>query len=527
MKFKSLYIGAIVAASLVSCTESDFADNYTDPAKVAETTVGKQFTGMIYSFRNYVLPTYDDYFIGQRITNNRYTQAIGWVNVENQYVPGSEAINRRWRAFYETLAQYREIEKIFEGLSEVAAADQRIYMIAAKTFLYDQAQKEIDYHGDIPFTQAAMLSQNGGDYQSSYAPYDDAETLYTMMLDELAAMADEMNTMTVNPGVLAEFEIQDVINDGDLTLWKKYINSVRLRMLTRVSGTSTFSARATAEIGDILSNPATYPVVTSIEDFIAWDGYTAGTWMQANSFQTGLEDWDGNIAGKVILDHMLDNEDPRLTFVFEPGLEAEPGQYMGLDPLLNASAQNELVLAGTLSIYNRSTLSRNQNFPGIIISASEVNFLAAEYYLKTGQNAMAQAAYETGIFNSVDQYVYLRSISNNGDSPDPVVPTLADFESYLEKDGVSWTAATSTDEKLKLIAEQKWLHFNVIQPNENWAELRRLDLVDLEFWTDQSNQQSQPPYRWVYPSSEITYNSTNYAAVQSEDVLTNKIFWAK
>lgn len=527
MKFKSIYIGAIVAASFASCTESDFADNYTDPSKVAETTVGKQFTGMIYTNRNYVLPSYNDYFIIHRITNNRYTQAIGWVNGENQYVPGSAAIGDRWNAFYQTLAQYREIEKIYDGLSDAAKADQKIYMIAAKTFLYDQAQREIDLHGDIPFTQAGMLSQNGGDYENSYAPYDDAETLYTMMLDELAMMADEMNNLTVSNGVLTEFRAQDLINNGDLDLWKMYINSLRLRMLTRVSGSSAFTGRATSEINDILSNPSTYPVVTSNEDFIAWDGYTIGTAMQATSFQSGLEDWSGNLAGKTILEHMLDNEDPRLTYVFEPGTEAAPGEYLGLDPLMNASDQNELVNSNTLTIYNRSTLSRNQNFPGIIISAPEVHFLAAEYYLKNGQDAMAQASYEAGVEASVDFYQYLRSISNNGDSPAPVVPTSADVDAYLAQGEVSWAAASSTEEKLKLIAEQKWLHFNVIQPNENWAELRRLNLVDLEFWTDQSNQQSQPPYRWVYPGAEATYNSTNYAAVQSEDVLTNKLFWAK
>lgn len=527
MKFKSLYIGAIVAASLASCTESDFADNYTDPSKVAETTVGKQFSGMFYTNRNYILPSYDDYFVNHRINSNRFTQAIGWVNGENQYVPGSSANNNVWNSYYQTLAQFREIEKVYAGLSEAAQADQRIYMIAAKVFIYDKTQKMIDIYGDIPFTEAGMLSQNGGDYNSSYAAYDDAETLYTMMLDELAAMADEMNNITVNSGVLVEFKTQDLINSGDLELWKKYINSLRLRILTRVSGSSTFSSRANSEIGEILSNQGTYPVVASNDDNIKWDIYTLGTLISATSFQSGLEDWDGNLASKTILDHMLDNEDPRLTYVFEPGLEAEPGYFMGLDPLLNGSDQNEMVLTGTLTIYNRSTISRNQYFPGLLITAPEVHFFAAEYYLKNGQDAMAQASYEAAVESSVEFYQYLRSISNNGDSPQVVVPTAEDIDAYLAKDAIAWSAASSSEEKLKLIAEQKWLHYNVIQPNENWAELRRLDLVDLEFWADQSNQQSLPPYRWVYPGSEATYNGENYAAVQSEDVLTNKLFWAK
>lgn len=525
MKFKSLYIGLIVAASLVSCTVEDFEENYTDPSKLAETTVGKQFSGMFYTNRAYVFPSYDDYFVNHRINSNRFTQAIGWVNAENQYVPGSSANNNIWNNYYQTLAQYREIEKVYAGLSEAAAADQRIYMIAAKTFIYDKTQKMIDIYGDIPFTEAGKLSQNGGDYNSSYATYDDAEMLYSMMLDDLAAMADEINNINVNSGVLVEFRTQDLINSGDLELWKKYINSLRLRMLSRVSNTGTFSSRANTEIGEILNNQGTYPVVTSNQDNVQWDVYTLGTILPANTFQSGLEDWNGNIAGKTILDHMLNNDDPRLTYVFEPGLEAEPDYYMGLDPLLNGSVQNEMVLTGTLTIYNRSTISRNQYFPGLLITAPEVYFFAAEYYLKNGQDAMAQAAYEAAVATSTDLYVYLRGISNNGDSPAAVVPTVGDIEAYLAQDAVSWTAAGSNDAKLKLIAEQKWLHFNVINPNENWAEMRRLDLVDLEFWVDQSNQQSLPPYRWNYPGSEQTYNTENYAVVQPNDKLTNSLFW--
>lgn len=527
MKFKSLYIGAIVAASLASCSIEDFEDNYTDPSKLAETTVGKQFSGMFYTNRAYVLPSYDDYFVNHRINSNRFTQAIGWVNGENQYVPGSSANNNVWNNYYQTLAQYREIEKVYAGLSEAAAADQRIYMIAAKVFMYDRTQRMIDLYGDIPFTQAGMLSQNGGDYNSSYAAYDDAETLYTMMLDDLASLADEMNTMTVNSGVLVEFKTQDLINSGNLDQWKMYVNSLRLKMLSRVSEASSFSSRANSEIGQILSNPGTYPVVASNAENIKWDIFSLGTLISATSFQSGLEDWSGNLAGKAILDHMVGNDDPRLTYVFEPGVDANPGEFIGLDPMMNSSDQNELVNSNTVSIYNRSTISRNQYFPGLLITAPEVYFFAAEYYLKNGQDAMAKTAYEAAVATSVDLYVYLRGISNNGDSPAAVVPTVDDVVAYLAQDAVSWSAAATSDAKLKLIAEQKWLHFNVINPNENWAEMRRLNLVDLDFWVDQSNQQSQPPYRWVYPGSEATYNSTNYAAVQSEDILTNKLFWAK
>jgi len=524
MNINRLFIYILLMGSLVSCTISDFEDNYTDPSKLSETTVGKQFSGMIYSQRTYELPSYWDYFVVKRITTNRFSQAVGWVNGENQYVPGSAAVNDRWNSFYNFLAQYRELQKVYEELPDVAKEDNRVFMIAAAVYFYDHTQQVVDLHGDIPWSEAGMISTNGGDYTKSYPAYDKADEIYKKMLDDLAAFADELRELDIKAAIQLDFNTQDLINRGDIDLWLKYINSLRLRMLTRVSGSSEFGARAKSEINAILSNPADYPVVMDNDNNILFNIHTLGTLMDANSFQSGLEDWDGNLAGKRILDHMVDNQDPRLTYVFEPGLESG-GEYLGLDPLMNSTEQNALVLTQTLSIYNRSTISRNQYFPGIIITAAEVHYLAAEYYLKENQDAMAKMHYEEAIKQSIGFYEYLRSISNNSDSDNPVVPTEGAISDYLATSAVSWDAATSADDKLELIAEQKWLHFNVVQPNENWHELRRLKKLDLEFWVDNSNQQSLPPSRWMYPGSEQTYNMENYAKVQESDRLTNKIFW--
>ena len=76
-----------------------------------------------------------------------------------------------------------------------------------------------------------------------------------------------------------------------------------------------------------------------------------------------------------------------------------------------------------------------------------------------------------------------------------------------------------------MIATQKWLHYNVVQPYENWAETRRLDLPKFNFQEDNANQQKLPPNRWAYPSSELVYNTENYGAVKAKDNLATKIFW--
>lgn len=517
-------MAVILSTSMVGCQISEFEDNYTNPARVSETSVEKQYTGFMISNRTYVLPSYWNYFVVLRITLNRYNQTIGWINEENQYVPGSAAITDRWNNYYSFLAQYRELEKVYGELTPQEQADYRIFMITAATYLYDHTQKIVDLHGDIPWTQAGMLSTNGGNYENTYPEYDSAEDIYTKMLNDLAGFADELRDLTVNPAIQIGFNTQDMINWGDKEKWLQYINSLRLRMLTRVSGTSTFGARADTEIAAILSNPNNYPIVTSHEDNITFRIHALGTLISATDFQSGLEDWDGNVAGKVILDHMVDHGDPRLTYLFEPGEESE-GEFIGLDPLLTASVQTELIGSGILSRYNRSTLSRNQYFPGMLINSSEVHLMISEYFLRQGQNTQAKEHYETAIRESVDYYQYLRSLSNDNTAGDPVVPTEADINSYITHPDISWDNAADEDARMRLIAREKWLHFNVVQPYENWAELRRVDVLDIEFWNDNSNQQSLPPNRWIYPGTEQTYNPENYARVQEVDNLNQRLFW--
>jgi hypothetical protein len=213
-----------------------------------------------------------------------------------------------------------------------------------------------------------------------------------------------------------------------------------------------------------------------------------------------------------------------LRAVFEPGANAG-GVYNGLDPLLNGGTQTSLINGGTLAIYNRSTLSRNVYFPGVIINAAEVSFLKAEYYLKAANAAQAQAAYETGIKQSVEYYYWLRTLSTDNTAGALTPAGSAEINNYITGAGVNWANATTTADRLKLIATQKWIHFSVVQPYESWAEIRRLDAPAFNFLPDAGNAQTQPPYRWMYPTNESVYNPDNYAAVRSKDKLTTKIFW--
>ncbi|GAB3331792.1 hypothetical protein GCM10027299_37750 [Larkinella ripae] len=515
----------------VSCKESEFTEAYPNPAKIAESTVEKQFTGVLYTSRDYVLPGYRHYFVTLRTSLNRYTQATGWVNATGQYVPGSSGVEDVWFNYYNVLAQYRELQKVYASKPADQQKDRRIFMLAAAVFVYDYTQKMVDVHGAIPFSEAGMLSTNGGEYLTSTAKFDTAEGIYTFMLDDLKSIATELNGITLNAGYQKSFQTQDFLNKGDLTAWKRYCNSLRVRMLNRVSDVESFKARATTELAEILGNAASFPIVETNAQNIQVNVYDINTDINSKGFQSGIAStdgaWFGNTAGKAIIDHMNTNKDPRLPILFEPGASAA-GKYIGIDPMATEAVQTAQYNAGQVAIYNRYTLSHNQFFPGVLINASQMNLIKAEYYLRTGNDASAKTAYETAIAQSVEFYNKILSITNAIGITGATLPTQATAASvtaYIAGDGVNWTKAATSADKLKLIATQKWLHYNLVQPYENWADLRRLDYPVLSFQADNANNQTLPPVRWTIPGNEITYNTANYEPVRSADNLKTKLFW--
>ncbi|ACT95379.1 hypothetical protein Dfer_4176 [Dyadobacter fermentans DSM 18053] len=529
MKMKK--ISSVILAGLMlvaaSCKESDFSDVYPDPSKISETTVEKQFTGFLQSNKDYVLPGYLHYFTLLRVTLNQYNQTIGWINASGQYVPGSAGVENIWFNYYNLLAQYRELEKVYNSKSSTEQADRKFFMTVAKVYLYDQTQRMIDVFGAIPFTEAGMLSTKGGDYTSSAAKFDDPQALYTLMLDDLKAISAELNATTINAGYQQSFKTQDFVNKGDLTAWKRYCNSLRLRMLNRVSDVAAFQSRSNSEIAEILGNATTYPVVENNDQNIQITVFDINSGINSKGFQDGIAssgEWYGNTAGKKLVDFLNTNADPRLRLLFEPGANAK-GAYIGIDPLGTAATQQALAQSGQVAIYNRYVTSHNQFFPGIIINAPEVNLIKAEYYLRTGNDASAKTAYETAIAQSMDFYNRINNISNAAQGTKPANVTTAEATAYIAGNGVSWAKATTPAQKLELIAAQKWVHYNLVQPYENWADIRRLNMPSLSFWVDNNNNQTQPPVRLNYPGNEITYNPQNYAAVRENDKLTTKLFW--
>lgn len=542
MKKYILWLTLSTAVGLVSCSKSDFEDAYAQPNTLNETTLEKQFAGVLTANLAYTMYRYDNYFITLQNTCLPWTQAVGVINTNGRYVPGAAAIGGRWQNYYTFVAQYKDLLRVYNTLSPEEQAAKKIYIIAATIFYYDQSQKQVDLHGDIPWSQAGLLSTNNGDYQASYAKYDRADSIYTKMLDDLKGYADELNTMTIDPAVETILKSQDFINNGNIELWKRYCNSLRLRMLMRVSGVTAFQSRVSQEVAAITSAPSKYPLILTNDDNAlirvynlnsvnvgggTVSGINNGTDVGVNaSFYRGLYGWGGgDVPSKAMIDLMNTSQDPRLRVMFQPG-DSTKGKYVGLDPTENQTVQQNTYNAAKVSRYNYSTLTYNLNLPGILIDASEVNFLLAEYYLNTGNDSKAKSAYENGVRQSIAYYYWLRANSSDNSRGAVASATASEITNYLADAHISWGAATSQQAKLNLIATQKWINYSVLEPIESWTEQRRLKLPELTFLPDNANSlQKLPPNRWTYPTNESSFNTKNYEEVKDKDNLTTKIFW--
>jgi hypothetical protein len=510
------------AILLNSCKQSELEDLYPDPSKSSTATVDNFFTGILQQSNEVVEPWYWRFFVVEQPTLGHYTQTMGWFNGKDQYIPSSSSMDWRWDIYYNgAMTQYRELERLYNKMDDATKQDYRIFYLASKIFFYDQTEQVVDLFGDIPWSEAGKIRDNG-DLTTSLPKYDSAETIYTTMIDDLKSVADELSAIQVPSFYANLFKAKDYLNNGDVNLWKKYCNSLRLRMLMRISDAN--ASKAQAGIAEILSNSTKYPVIDNNAENIMLDAggpdLYATTKDKTGGIRSAMETWGQyDIAPYSMVKYLADNNDPRLPVIFDAN---KNGEYIGMDPLDNESVQNQKLIDGLVSRYDTSTFTRNNFFPGFVISAAEVSFIKAEAYQRGMATGNAKAAYETGIKQSIEFYY---AINATGDYRDPLpAPTEDELNAYISGAGIAWD---SNSDKIGLIASQKWVNSGLGGMPQTWAELRRLDKPVLTFLVDNSSQQTKPPVRWLYPNSEKKLNATNYSAVASKDNLNTKLFWDK
>jgi hypothetical protein len=293
-------------------------------------------------------------------------------------------------------------------------------------------QNLTDWFGDIPYSEALMADD--ADNPNIYAKYDSQASIYADLITKLKA-ANAMIEPTANIGSA------DVIFDGDMMMWKRFCNSLLLRVYMRMSIVDAATAKAGIE--QIAGDPGTYPIIDSNEHaaFKFWlpDNSVYRSPYYMNPVNALTQEY---ATSAFMVSFLKDRDDARLPVYAEPS--ATSGEYVGL-PL------------GTLG-FNTPDLSimgvaefRSDDSPTRMMRYSEVLFILAEAAANNWNVGMtAKEAYEAAITASFEEYGL--SIGDYLSNP------LVDFDG-------------GTPQK-QLIGDQKWC---ALYPDgtQGWAEVRR------------------------------------------------------
>lgn len=420
-----------------------------------------------------------------------------------------------------------------------------------------------DIWGDIPYFKAA-------DGTGENAPYDKQELIYKDMLKELKEAAAGLSTSNPKqqPG-------QDYVYNDDIAKWKKFANSLRLRLAMRISQADAATAKQNAEeaiAGGIMTSAADACLVLSSDTQFGWGNayqytyyYGWGSEAMSRSMEnllTGLggQPFPNPPAGAVVDDPgfalsgsdentfdpnknkfklgIPSKVDPRGPVYFEPSSDASgasstaviagsPGatvdtrkRWHGTPAGLATSARSKQ----QYSISNQARMGRrflNPDRPYEVMTYHEVSLLVAEASQK-GWNVgggTTKQWYDKGVtasmkWHGIDDATITAYLASNNEN---TYGTTANFNFNSGKTFLG----KSVDDPLSKIITQKYIGIFPDGGWEAWADHRRLHLPvlipfaapDPTAVTAFDGGPGNFVKRITYPSREALNNKTFYDLV--------------
>lgn len=539
--YKSLILGALAVCTLAGCSDDKYNELFDDPDKTTQVTCAKLMTGTFYDRdgRDYTFNAYWRVYTWDNIFG-KYAQTCGYKNNSGSvYYYNDGYASDRWTAFYKRLAQFRNLEDVYNNEPASEQVDDVIFKNLAEVFILDHLSQLCDLFGDIPYFKAGMLGITGN-VVTSRAAFDDDVELYRHMLDRLGELYTEISTFSPTKATTnSALRNQDYICNGDLDKWAKYANSLRLRIAVRVASQGDLTSAAQTAIQECVERNLITDAYDQVEVKSDLDGFNF--W---ENFRDGYKDIN-NVASQPMIDAMQKipgTDDPRLKLMYAKNKD---GNYVGTNrtetnifQTNNGSAFNGFGNGAWADRYysylDSATYTDNHLFISPIITAAEVDFLLAECYQRGWAAGDAKQAFVNGVLNSIKFYyvennTYPTAVGSHYDYPTigsgaSVQQDDTEFKAYAED---LWNAY---GDKLEAILTHKWVNFGIIQPAQAWCDIRRTGYPALSYPEDEeASSVKNLPNRIKYPNSEAANNAANYADVVSAqgDELTIKLFWAK
>lgn len=384
-----------------------------------------------------------------------------------------------WTPLYrDILKDFDEARKILEETdpsleSEIIAKQNKLAILEIMTaYTYSIL---VDSYGDIPYSEAL-------DIDNVLPKFDSSKDVYLSLLERLKNASEQLNPAGQG------FGSNDVLYNGDISKWKKFGNSLLLKLGMRImdaDATAGSAAVATALNGGVFTSNADNAAFKYLSDppnNHDWYGWNV---IQRLRYFVGT---------KPFVDMLNDLNDPRRPVYFD----MVDGSYKGA---VSGLPHNYFEYSPVSNRYHQPDLEN------LFMDYASVKFYLAEA-AERGIAGVADAAshYADAIRASFEYY-------GVGDEAD----------AYLAQPSVNYSTATGNWRQK--IGNQKWLAL-FDQSFEAWAEYRRLDYPVLQ--APSAARSSMVPRRFLYPLAEQSINGQNYAEAVSRmggDTYETKLFW--
>ncbi|MDR2146056.1 MAG: SusD/RagB family nutrient-binding outer membrane lipoprotein [Tannerella sp.] len=473
------------------CTDK-FEEINTDPDNPKEVAIDNLLAWSIWHFS---YRFHDRWFmLDEPGSFSGYTSKMAYID-EAKYLFRANVQDNSWIYIYRTLLNLREIER------RGAEGGRTNMELAAKTLEINLMQTATDRWRDVPYSDALRLND---EETILSAAYDRQEDIYPALLNMAKEVGDAY-------AAGSDDEMGgDLLFDGDVSKWQKFVNSLRLRMAIRISEVSPTLARQHVE--EILGNPDRYPLIDSNDDnaFFWWDGADPNYYEPiADAYRTRTTEF---CASDLMVDHLNQRNDPRIGVYFTrtpsnaANNPADP-DYNDGNPLYRG-----YVIGASSDAVSRLYSIWNTRF-GIDLGGFSPYFRAAEVQFHIAEAAML--GYNTGGISAEDAYTQgvMLSMEENGIS-------TADAEAYLD-------GAGKFDNTKQKIWYEEWVAM-FKQGMEGWSLYRRTNTPSNHYIAPgRANRYANhtvPPFRSPYPDRERTLNTDNNAPFNAEVV---DDFWGK
>lgn len=473
MKKLKLLILLITTTFYIGC--DDFDDLNVDPNSAVSVDPANLLTTAEFNFYSALNGTGLNASWGQLMvqywTQNEYTATSRYNNIDVTSFNGT--FNNLYINILKELYSARDLvdkQQVSEGIK--TNRKNIINVLTAQVF-----SVLTDGYGAVPYTEAIS--------DVTLPAYDSQEEIYKGIL---ATLADASNSFSTSS---SSFDSGDVIYNGDITMWKKFTNSLILRYAMRIVDVDPATATTYIQLangnGVFTSNAdnALFNYGTNID--------------RANPLFFNISPQGSNRDDHCVTTYLVSTlnslGDPRLDKYAKP---ATSGTIVGMPYGLDDNAATNL--KPTTSRPNDAV--REATTPFYIMTYSEVEFLLAEAYQRGILTGNASTAYANAVTASMNRWEITDSAA------------ISAYIAANPYDSTNWKES---------IGVQKWvaLYMNGF---EAWNEWRRLDYPMLTVPAAASI--STIPVKLPYPLSETQSNSTNLSQVTSDPgSITTKVWW--